>query len=417
MLDFGYDMTDVCNLIGISIPPLRGGGFSTSCPNCGPNKNHLNINIQNSVFKCWHCGWSGGMLDLYCYYTGLSTRKEANKDIKEKLNLNEKAVVIKRKAQVEERASSFKTVDMADISKRNIAYRKLLSCLSLQEEHRKNLIDRGLTDEHINNNMYRSSKIPYMDLVSTIGFEPVGVPGFYKENGTWKFVKLKKGILIPVRDTQNRIQGMQLRVDESERIINHTYSKKNVVLKERFNNYGKKKGYYVYKGEEIVEEIDSYTETETAYKTIRKTPKYVWISSSGREGGASSSTFIHCSSLFAKKDGKIVPYIPGKKIVITEGPLKGDIFSSLSGVTTLCVPGVNCTHYLESAVRDCINAGCTTVYMAYDMDYTTNPNVKRWLNDTVIKLNKTGLEVGWLQWNSEYKGIDDYYLAKIKKTT
>lgn len=41
-----------------------------------------------------------------------------------------------------------------------------------------------------------------------------GVPGFYEtKEGRWSFVHTGRGILVPVRDRQGRIQGMQLRLD------------------------------------------------------------------------------------------------------------------------------------------------------------------------------------------------------------
>lgn len=41
-----------------------------------------------------------------------------------------------------------------------------------------------------------------------------GVPGFYEtKEGLWNFVHTGRGILVPVKDRQGRIQGMQLRLD------------------------------------------------------------------------------------------------------------------------------------------------------------------------------------------------------------
>ena len=49
------------------------------------------------------------------------------------------------------------------------------------------------------------------------GADPRGVPGFFRTKaGWWSFVHQRPGILIPVRDTHGMIQGLQLRLDNTE---------------------------------------------------------------------------------------------------------------------------------------------------------------------------------------------------------
>jgi hypothetical protein len=43
------------------------------------------------------------------------------------------------------------------------------------------------------------------------------VPGFFCEDGQWSFVPEQRGILIPVRDVQGRIQGLQVRRDNTQK--------------------------------------------------------------------------------------------------------------------------------------------------------------------------------------------------------
>ena len=40
-----------------------------------------------------------------------------------------------------------------------------------------------------------------------------GMPGFYRTDGIWHIAAFKSGILIPIRDKQNLIQGLQIRFD------------------------------------------------------------------------------------------------------------------------------------------------------------------------------------------------------------
>jgi len=50
------------------------------------------------------------------------------------------------------------------------------------------------------------------------GFPLSGVPGFYRDDaGQWTFISEQRGILIPVRDVQGRIQGLQIRRDNVQK--------------------------------------------------------------------------------------------------------------------------------------------------------------------------------------------------------
>lgn len=52
--------------VGIYIKPGAHGQVKTTCPQCSPTrkkKNYpcLNVNVDDGVWNCWHCGWSGGL--------------------------------------------------------------------------------------------------------------------------------------------------------------------------------------------------------------------------------------------------------------------------------------------------------------------------------------------------------------------
>lgn len=49
------------------------------------------------------------------------------------------------------------------------------------------------------------------------GFYLAGVPGFYRRDDQWTFISESRGILIPVRDMDGRIQGLQIRRDNVSR--------------------------------------------------------------------------------------------------------------------------------------------------------------------------------------------------------
>ena len=112
----------------------------------------------------------------------------------------------------EEKRADIKTIDRT--------YRALLDMLCLSDDHKKNLLERGLSEEAIEKGMYRSipaaaaSSLPKS--LESQGFTIEGVPGFYKEKGRWKFLRYANGFLIPSMDLDGRIRALQLRRDKSD---------------------------------------------------------------------------------------------------------------------------------------------------------------------------------------------------------
>ena len=168
---------------------------------------------------------------------------------------------------------------LAAIERRDLAYSCLLSELTLSDFHRKNLYQRGLSDGDIADLGYKT--ISYdctVEIVQRIkGLTRLaGIPGFYLENGAVK-LSSPSGMLIPVRDTEYRIQALQVRCDDAD------------------------------KG------------------------KYKWISSNGKHLGCSSGTPIHVSH---------PEYLQNSEIWITEGALKADIAAIKIQRCILAVAGV-----------------------------------------------------------------------------
>lgn len=67
-------MSDIIPQIGLPYPPYGRSNYNVPCPCCDdePHAKHLNINLQKDVFRCPRCGFSGGIFDLYAYYTGIA---------------------------------------------------------------------------------------------------------------------------------------------------------------------------------------------------------------------------------------------------------------------------------------------------------------------------------------------------------
>lgn len=428
MYDFPYSMMDVLGLLDIAIPPHRGDDITISCPNCKKiNKDHLRISLKKDNFHCYSCGFKGGMLALYSYYTGLDT-KESNRDILDRLNMNTKAEKIQGRIQVEKEKNSYATENpIASVEHRDKVYRKLLSLLNLKQSHYDELSGkRGLSDSVIRQNLYRSTpnnanfNKELTNCIIKNGLDVKGVPGFYTdENGDWTLIKMLDGFLIPARDENNHIQGFQIRVSENARIKKKYYQQSQVKIEPVYDKSKHAfKGFAIYKGGQLLDKVDEYKDCGNGkIETIKILPKYITLSSKGYENGTPAPASIHFATNYVKKNGEIVPYIKEGRIVITEGGLKGDIFNSITGTPTLCVPGVNNYQLLLDTLKRLISKyDISEVYLGYDMDYLTNENVQLYLNYTKEGIKALGLNCTQLVWNKEYKGIDDYYLFLRNKS-
>jgi len=51
---------------GITVPAGATGDIKTTCPQCSPSRKKstapcLSVNVEEGVWNCWHCGWTGGL--------------------------------------------------------------------------------------------------------------------------------------------------------------------------------------------------------------------------------------------------------------------------------------------------------------------------------------------------------------------
>ena len=214
-----FHMWDVISLLGIPMPPSGKSAYYVPCPNCdtSPRKKHLNINLRKEVFRCPRCGISGGIFDLYALYTGVP-RDKVRKALVEKLGVPEKAEGQKRQVKQQLQEDSL----MADVDTRHETYHALLSKLSLATDHKENLLGRGLKEKDIERLGYKTTPVVGMTAIARQlyldGYCLNGIPGFYQEKeDVWTFVHEQRGILIPVKDSSGRIQGLQIRRDNVQK--------------------------------------------------------------------------------------------------------------------------------------------------------------------------------------------------------
>ena len=219
-------ITDIIPLIGIPDPPNGRPVYNVSCPCCddNPRKKHLNINLNKDVFCCPRCHFSGGVFDLYSHYSGVD-RKHAREVLMEKLGLKDSGPSYEGSNQKQERRAITRPIlqeielPLTDIDARHETYAALLGKLSLASDHRENLLSRGLTDEQIRTFGYKTMPVVGFSALAkqlqSEGYYLGGVPGFYHtKDGAWTFVQERRGILIPARDQDGKIQGLQIRLDK-----------------------------------------------------------------------------------------------------------------------------------------------------------------------------------------------------------
>lgn len=336
-----------CGLV-LNDRTLGRSEVEASCPFCGDHgrgKYHLSLNTERDQYRCNLCGAYGNSVTLYARIKGI-TNGEAYRELTGGSNLY--SFPVQPTPQNTER-------EPAPLDERHKTYEEMLSYLTLLPEHRVNLRERGLSDERIDKNGYKSMPTTAESrrlLAKLVGahYDLLGIPGFYTRNGTWTLAG-PNGFLIPVRNKEGLIQGLKIRLDD-ERAPNR---------------------------------------------------KYRWLSSRDKhlENGTRSYSWIHVTGDRSRK-----------KAFLTEGPLKGDVASFLAqDVLFVCTGGVNAIKGLRETILD---LGVTEVVEAMDMDQMTNPQVR----NAVLNMRKEvmripGLKYSKYTWNPAYKGVDDYFLSRV----
>lgn len=251
---------------------------------------------------------------------------------------------------------------IADVDTLDAVYKALLAELVLSVEHSENLMSRGLSEEWIARAGYKTisgrvRQSTLEQLVRRFGVATLKtVPGFIEES-TGMFFNSPNGILVPARDSQKRIIGLKVRRDEA----------------------------------------------------LRSADRYRWITSRSDDyPGPSPGSPCH------------VPLWDGghvDEIRITEGEIKADVATELSGMLTISIPGA-------TAIRSCLRAledlHPQSVVLAWDADKARIPEpvegerprkrnyVAIGLQNAALLLHSKGYNVSVEHWPiSQGKGIDD----------
>ena len=344
-----FDIMDVAQKCGIQFYPIQKDvvEIKALCPFCGDRKYHLGLNRKKGMFHCFRCNESGNSVSLYAKIYGISN-KAAYHALKENSETFNSEMVF-----------NFCDYEMPirPLKERHDVYYDFLKLLRLQNCHRENLINRGLSFHHIHQFMYKS--VPVDNLFRREVLEKlaskhdlIGIPGFYRDErgDVQMYYKKCGGIFVPVCNKDGYIQGLQMRLD-----IPAGSSEK----------------------------------------------KFRWFSSKHFRDGTGAKPWIH-----------VVGDTTAETACLTEGAMKADISSVLSnGQLFIAVPGVNALNLLIEVIR---YLKIRKVYEALDMDKRSKPEVKDALISLRELLDSNGIEYESCSWNPAYKGLDDYCLAKMR---
>ena len=366
----------------IKITSTSCRSYRCVCPFCG-GKNTFSITPAVNKWSCFLCGENGNQVSLEYklnpeLYTGENKYPVFLKNMEEYINggeIVEKAPMYIKPVELEE--EGYEKASDEECSSVNYA---LVKMLTLKEEHKKDLLRRGFTEEdikkfHIVSSPSIEEKYSIPQKLIKMGYKLDRIPPFYiDKNGKWAMSIPQSSYLCPVYDGhRGLLEGFQPRLD-----------------KPKDGN------------------------------------KYTWLSSTGKKMGASSGT--------------IASLLPGKydkTIIIVEGTLKALCVYCLldKRVTVVSAPGVQSIKCLEPVLAQYEGA---YVFESYDMDkYPTtevpqneedkkeHKKAERIMKQALkleekcktykMKMHHLTWNFNGKIWNGKGKGLDDFLLEYKNK--
>lgn len=316
---------------------LRGSRYLGLCPFHEDRNPSFSVFPDSGRYKCFSCGESGDVIDFVARIEGIPVGVAA----KRLAGKADPAPAVDR-VRLERKRGQKAPADRLDA-----VYRALLNHLPLSDAHREGLRKRGLTDAAIDRGGYRTlgesgRQAIAAKLQKELGSDALdSVPGFFRGDYGWD-INGTPGLVIPVINADGLMVGLQVRVDK-----------------------------------------------------VVSGNKYRWISSPGKEGGASSGTPCHVAGSARA----------GRMLWITEGPLKANIASERLGITCLGIAGVSSWRSALPALK---KLAPRTLVLAFDQD--DKIEAVRAVTEAVTRLAEAASDLGatirQAYWD-QGKGVDD----------
>ena len=340
-----FHMTDVISLLGIPFPKSGQNSYYVPCPCCDDNPRDKHLNI-NLVKEVFRCPRCGVSGGIFDLYSVYTglPRSGVYRALVERLGPPESP--FRPRVRIHQ-SPNIREYPITDVETRHATYNALLSRLSLAKDHRENLLNRGLTDEEIARLGYKTTPIIGMASLA----KQLQSEGYYL-SGVPGFYRTETNSWSFIHEKRGILVPVR---DVAGRIQG---------LQIRRDNVDKR--------------------------------KFRWVSSADMKDGCKAEGWTHLAGPVSHS------------IILTEGPMKSDIIFTLSGHTTLAVPGVNSLTQLKKTLDELRKQGLEEIKVSFDMDYVTNPHVQNGYNNLLILLDQSGLRFGTYVWDPRYKGLDDY---------
>jgi hypothetical protein len=340
-----------------TISPLRPSGSLGS----------FNINVPQNLFHDWKLDVAGGPVKFYMELYNISF-VDAVKKLAKEYGLGYFSG--RPSKDVEKKILTIQTVKHTlNIDLIDTVYRIFLDMLTLTEEDKALLKVRGFSDEEIEQYGFKTFPRRLVGLRNDLEAkvkEAVGtadalfdVPGFFKKEGEPFSFGYQSGIIIPCRNYEGKILGLQIRKRDPK--------------------------------------ADS---------------KYVWFSSSYCLKEDADNNYLRDGL----SPGSPIGYEPGvfkqnKKIFITEGFFKAVSIRKQYGMSAITIQGVTNWKPIMQTINGLKSKfpKFEGVIIAYDSDMCYNFNVLTQAAKLGQELMNNGINVEYALWDytEETKGIDD----------
>lgn len=364
------------------------------CPFCDePGKYHMCVDRTEDIYFCFRCmdtNSHSGALDLYCR---LKNGHPLSNDDSKRVYIQYLKDYGEYSDDVQRKCISFEEIPCAGAELLNAAYEGLLNLpvMRLSEKHRRNLLERGLTQDEITWNGYASGENSSVVLrrkeiapdvkqlsdevklssdtknrndvllgcliakqLTETGICLDGVPGFYDLTPNTKCFRYISGLYIPTRDMSGRIVGLQVRRD--------TVGKNGL--------------------------------------------RYLTVSSKGFPGGVTSEiSKIHVAGIVNEE--RCVTVNTDTLCFLTEGPLKADVAVScmkrmgLNNLVFVALPGVSNRKHLPALLENLYNLGVREIIEALDMDKLENISVAKAATTLELECYAAGIHVNHMFWGTD----------------
>lgn len=344
-----------------------------NCPFCD-GRWKLNVNAEKGVYRCARCGESGNAIKLNAALNEI-TYKESKKQL----------YADKKPAKKIEMVGS-KELPVASLERRDAIYRSIIKHGICSQEQADDLARRGLhTDQ------YRWYATVVSGLNDSFTTWCRGETHGLIENGKLRGIPGLYGKVEKVGTNGEVVDDIHLNLPKNIGylipVISHIGTKPAISCMQ-------------------IRRLDSKSKVRYTFFT------------SGDDKLKNGSSVNECNKIHYTRnfwqDGKFV--VP-ETVNLTEGALKADVASVLSGQPFIAILGVNNVRDLPQELQFLKAHGCKKINICFDMDYEKNKYVAKALSEIILIIKDSGLIPRKIVWNNQYKGIDDYLLSVSRGET